>query len=217
MTTAAFIPTLDDLWCEARLWLAETAREFRGPVEIARTLARAARRAIGRRLRALEAFLMKLLLIEAADAPLDPPSIRRAAALAPGAPVCHAPEDPDDPETWRVRFCFRIPAAPRRGHAGAAGALPPRAPAVDATTVQGRAEASARKLARRFEALRRVAANPARAIAALARRLHALGAGACAVARRIALSPAAHGHRGLVVAHATVYAHDVCARFADTG
>jgi hypothetical protein len=77
------------------------------------------------------------------------------------------------------------------------------------------AQARARTLARRFEALRRILADPRRAAIALARRLAALGARACAIARRIALVAPRQGG-GMTFAGAIIFALDASARWSDT-
>jgi hypothetical protein len=77
-----------------------------------------------------------------------------------------------------------------------------------------RAAAHARRLARRFEALRRVLSDPRAAIAALARKLAALGAAAHAAARRIALWRPRAPHASIPHGHAMVAAHDACRRWA---
>jgi hypothetical protein len=94
---------------------------------------------------------------------------------------------------------FHTPWPRRRQGAPAATRHVPRAPAC--------AQTLALKLARRFEALRRVIADPRRAIAALVRKLAALGAGARAFARVIALASPRQGG-GPIFADATVRAHD---------
>jgi hypothetical protein len=200
MTNTSPVPTIADLWRRLRAWLAIALR--RGPAAVARLVTRKAQDAVARRLRLIESLLLKLLLIEAATTRRPIPE--RCAAASPGlSPARHSSsghaEIPTDPKTWRVRFRPRLrgltPAQqlPRRS-------APPRTrtPAI---------AARAHKLARRLEALRRVIANPRRAIAALARRLAALGAAAHALARAIALSrPRAVA--SIALAHAMIYAHD---------
>jgi hypothetical protein len=163
----------------------------------------------------------------------------QARAGAGGAAPVAAAEDPARPETWRVRFRLGIPPDPKpparpRDTGG------PRIrdlgrpllvrdiwreqsrrqlcarlhPEPDAEAAQARAAAKSRKLARRLEALRRVLANPRAAVAALARRLSALGCAAYAAARRIALAPPPRGKReGRILADAVVHAHDCCGVF----
>jgi hypothetical protein len=214
MTTlpSAAVPLPAQLWEWARALLAEALREFRGPAAIARTLAHEARAAIARRLALLEALLMKLLLIEVSRVRPEAPHAGKArSASAPAAlrpPRACQNEDPDEPRSWRVRFHLRAPRAPRA--LTRRGLIPRLRAAPDAA----RAAAKAKQLARRFEALRCVMADPRRAIAALARRLRALGGGARAYARRIALASSRHGG-GPIFAHATVCAHDASFHLPD--
>ncbi len=115
-------------------------------------------------------------------------------------------EDSHDPESWRVRFHLRMPRerAPHQPPRDAGGPRirdigPPllvrdiwrereRRALVDRLRRFNPANAPAKALAlaRRFEAIRRVIADPRRAIAALARKLLSLGKRARASARRIA-------------------------------
>jgi hypothetical protein len=200
-----------------RTWLADALHDFLSPIEVANTLARKARNAVRRRLALLESLLMKLLLIEASRVSVPPPCRRQKPAGKTPAAREFTPEDPTNPATWRVRFTPRIPPSPQqqrqraRQYAAAAGPRirdlgPPilvrdiwrdnarRAliarltPKLAAASAPARALAKARKLARRFEALRRAIASPAAAIAALARKLHALGAKARAAAHAIAVA-----------------------------
>ena len=114
-------------------------------------------------------------------------------------------EHPDHPQTWRVRFHVRIPSQSR----ATAQTRRTNTHAPEAS----RAAAHARRLARRFEALRRVLADPRAAIAALARKLAALGAAAHAAARRIALWRPRAPHASIPHGHAMVAAHDACRRW----
>jgi hypothetical protein len=220
MTHEALSPDpIADLWREARAWLAAALRDFRGPVAIARTLADDAREAIRRRLVMIETLLLKLLLIEAAAHPgWDGGLPARMAASARSAATENArSEDAIDPETWRVRFHLRIPPeARRRAHTGIRPARLARK--LGAAAARARVEAKARYLARRFEALRRVLADPRRTIIRLARKLTALGGAAYAAARRIALARAPRTSRlGPTLAHAMVHACDASFNFrADT-
>ncbi len=101
-----------DLWKIARAWLTETLNAFGGPQTIQRTFDRIAQRAIKRQLQALEALVMKLLLIEAAKLrPLAITSQRASAARrGQGRPAPSADLNP--PETWRVCFQLHIPPEP---------------------------------------------------------------------------------------------------------
>mgnify|MGYP001478427787 CR=1 FL=1 len=204
-----YSPTASDpiaaLWQAARALLAETLRAFGAPAAVAHAVSAAFKR----RLALLESLVMKLLLIEAASfhpvpgrgetaspGPMNTGARERStdsAARCLHATVSMGPglgaarqsgnrwtEDPADSRTWRVRFRPRLP---RHAAANIGRPAPPRRPPRPAHI---RALAHARRLARRFEALRRVVADPRRAAAALARKLHALGARAGAVALRMA-------------------------------
>jgi hypothetical protein len=212
MTTALHPDPIADLWRQARSWLADAVHDF-SPVEVAKALAHSARTAIRRRLALIEALLMKLLLIEAARHPgrtarLQARITASAGQCAPGGARSNpAPaEDPTDPSTWRVRFHLRVPQ--RRRAAPLQSRLVDRlCPKPGSEAV--RAQAKARKLARRFEALRRVIADPRRAITRLACKLAALGARAYEAARRIALAQAPRSkHEGKTFAAALIHAHD---------
>lgn len=238
-------PIADELWREARAWLADVMREVVSPVEIALTLARKARAAVKRRLVRLETLLAKLLLIEAVRHPSWSAGLRPACAPAGarsiGVAHTHAaaraksgadkgacvslrePEDPANPKTWRVRFCLRIPREQPRAAGGPRVSVlgPPllvrdiwrenkRRALIDRLRqpIPANAQAKAHALARRFEAIRRVLADPRRAIAALARKLQSLGKRARAFARRIAFAraPRAKPTRATFV-NALVHAH----------
>jgi hypothetical protein len=213
-TTSATLPDpIAELWRQARHWLADAMRDLRGPVGVACTFARDALSAIRSRLVLIEALLLKLLLIEAARVAAPAPSrhnteaAMRCAATAGSKPVLRQRENPADPSTWRVRFHLPVPR-PRK-HAGSTPA-----PALGADGAGPRDRAKARWLARRFEALRRVFADPRPVIFRLARRLASLGAGAYAAARRIALARVGRSRgEGPTFADALVRAHDHCAVF----
>ena len=200
MTTLLLLPDpIAVLWQGARAWLADTLRMFGGPA----TIARSACLAFKRRLALLESLVMKLLLIEAArqnelgDAPLE-----KRETAQPATPCQRrraSEEDPRRSETWRVRFRPRMPRHALHSASAQRPAPRPRHARPDS--------ARALRLARRFEALRRVLADPRSAIAALARKLRALGAGAYAAARAIAMSLPRQGG-GMVHAHALVHACD---------
>lgn len=244
--TAAHPDPLPALWRDMRTWLADALHDFLSPIEVANTLARKARNAVRRRLALLESLLMKLLLIEASRVSVPPPCRRQKPAGKTPAAREFTPEDPTNPATWRVRFTPRIPPSPQqqrqraRQYAAAAGPRirdlgPPllvrdiwrdnarRAliarlkPKADAAASHARAQAKALKLAHRWEALRRVLADPRRAIAALARKLAALREAAFDFARRLALAPAPRGKReGRIFSDAVVYAHDACYLIPDS-
>lgn len=220
MTTASLLPDLiTQLWREARAWLAEMLSDFISPAAVLRTVARGARVAFRRRLQMLESLVMKLLLVEASrvatpDKATMPGGIRRSPRRHPGntatqlAQACGYVEHPDHPITWRVRFHGRIPR--QRPRAATLTPRPRTAPAPEHI----RAAAHARRLARRFEALRRVIADPRPAIAALARKLRALGQAAYAVARRVALWRPRMDDVSLAHGQATVHAHEAAQRWA---
>jgi hypothetical protein len=195
-----------DLWKSARALLADAVGAFGGPQQIQRTLDRIARGVIRRQLKALEVLVMKLLLIEAAKlkerGSSDPhsPASPNQAGLKTRAPI-HA-ADPARPETWRVCFQLQIPPEPKDTGPRIRGFGPARlirAVVVDAKTFatrlaamragisnEERDSAAAARLARRFEALRRVFANPAPRARRLKHKLSALKQRAFAAARRIA-------------------------------
>src|SRR5688572_14910925 len=115
--TAAAHDPIAVLWCEARTWLAEAMRDLRGPEAVAHVIAGKIRAAIKRRIARLELLLTKLLLIEgvrgvsgvththAAPRAKSRDDIRACVSLR--APPHGEPEDPANPETWRVRFALR--------------------------------------------------------------------------------------------------------------
>jgi hypothetical protein len=198
-------------WQAACDWLAALLRAFGQPARIAR-LGQAACAALARELKALEALVLKLLLIEAAAHPLrDASATRRAACAAlagASTPAAHS-ENLADPETWRVRFSPRLPQIRPARRRGACTRRPRTSPPPPPHPMH---------LARRCEALRRVLADPMPAVARLARKLHALGARARATARRIALArPHLLPCPSMLFAHATVRAHDVAASFRGSG
>src|SRR5688572_10425005 len=170
MTKLLLLPDpIADLWRSARAGLAHMLREFGRPAAIA---AAVVGEAFKRRLNQLEALVARLLLIEAARLPGATPTRAACARASRSSRRALPAEDPARSETWRVRFNARTGGPP--SHRAA-----PPAPVAPATPAE-RAHAKSRALARRLEALRRVLANPHRAIAALARKLAALGAGAYA-------------------------------------
>lgn len=196
-----------DLWKSARALLADALSAFGGPQQIQRTLDRIARGVIRRQLKALEVLVMKLLLIEAAKlkerGSSDPhsPASPNQAGLKTRAPFT---ADPARPETWRVCFQLHIPPEPKDTGPRIRGFGPSRlirAVVVDANTfaklaclAAARASisneerdhaAAAARLARRFEALRRVFANPTPRARRLKHKLIALKQRAVAAARRI--------------------------------
>jgi hypothetical protein len=240
MTTACFLsdPISRLLWRDARAWLAAMLADFISPAHVARAFARRARAVFRQRLQMLESLVTKLLLIEAASLRLLPgrrkaasrePMSKSAAAeaarpalqllpsafMGPGFGAARrsksgCQEHPAHSATWRVRFHARIPR--RREGAAAAARRARLQPAPEAI----RARADARRLARRFEALRRVIADPRAAIIALARKLSALGAAAYAAARRIALWRPRSAAVSIAHGHATVAAHDASQHWRNT-
>jgi hypothetical protein len=242
MTNAALSPDpIADLWREAHAWLAAALRDFRGAAEIARTLVHEARAAIRRRLMLLESLVMKLLLIEAARLPPVPPASSSPgrsrsgfASAKPGrqANSCTAAEnqskaagwkpairleDPARPETWRVRFHLRNASDPQRKRAAIpfhARCMARLRAAAHQEAAVARDQAKAIRLARRFESLRRVLADPRRAIKRLALRLRGLGNAARAVARCIALAHPPRAQRlGAALASAIVHGYDASFSF----
>jgi hypothetical protein len=204
---------------------------------VAQAVAREAYAAARRRIAFLEAFVLKLLLIEAARIPHHHPFPGRGAAACPGpmntsarergaaqaAHRVHATEsmgrgpgaarqsgkgrveDRANPATWRVRFHARLaPLQPRPD--------PPTSARLHLRPDPNARQAKALALARRFEALRRIIADPRRAAAALARRLTRLGPRAEHFAHRIALASPRQGG-GPTFAEATVFAFDSTARW----
>jgi hypothetical protein len=199
---------ISDLWRIARAFLADALNAFGGPQTIRQTLDLIGRRAIKRQLQALETLAMKLLLIEAANLPAQTQRARIApSGKAPSSKrdAAHAADDPARPETWRVAFQLQIPpepkdtSAPRIRYLGPSGFI--RATVVSAktleklerlvaahlnTSAEDSLRAKAARLARRFEALRRVFANPLPRARRLKQELQALKRRAFAAANRIA-------------------------------
>jgi len=105
----------------------------------------------------------------------------------------------DQRDTANATFHLRLPTVTRKRRAHPLRPRTANAPRTDS-------------LLRRYEALRRVLANPAPTIARLALKLHALGARAYAIARRIALHrPRAEPRDPKLFAHACVRASDAIA------
>jgi len=197
------------LWQTARAWFADVLDSFGGPQKIQHTLDRIARRAIKRQLKALEALVMKLLLIEAAKLRPLAVTTQRASAARRGQGRAAQGADLNRPETWRVCFQLHIPPEPpepKNTGPRFRSLAPPRfirAVVVDAkalaktfahmaamrakSTTEAREHANAAKLARRFEALRRVFADPLPRARRLKQKLWALKRSAFAAAKRIAV------------------------------
>jgi len=169
---------ISELWRIARAFLADALDAFGGPQTICQTFDRIAHRAIKRQLKALEMVALKLLLIEAVNRTPLAIAPRRAKPIEQGrtAPAT----DPARPETWRVCFQLHIPPKPEDNSGPHIRSLGPsrfiRATILDAKALakklafmparvqrsdKARASLRAERLARRFEALRRVFANPA--------------------------------------------------------
>lgn len=191
-----------DLWQTARAWFADALNSFGGPLKIQQTLNLFARRTIKRQLQALETLAMKLLLIEAAKLPA--PKRRAHTAPSEQGRAAHI-ADPERPETWRVSFQLQIPPEPKDTSGPRIRYLGPsrfiRANVVSAktleklerlvaahlnTSAEDRIRAKATRLARRFEALRRMFANPIPCARRLKQKLLALKRRAFAAAKRIA-------------------------------
>jgi hypothetical protein len=116
--TAPDDPTFH-LWRIARAWLTDAVHAFGPPPEIARELARHVRRALTRRVKALEILLMKLLLVQAATlrvgAVTHTHAAHAASSFEQGSRACASPytNDDDQSEAWRARFILRVPPEPR--------------------------------------------------------------------------------------------------------
>ena len=190
MTQANHVPNdpIAQLWRIARAWIADAVHAFGAPAEVARTLSRFARAGLARRLRALETLVLKLLLVEAARLPPPRATYARTRAAAVHVARARPAPDPERPETWRVRF--QLPTGAHDDHA-ARPAPPARAIAPRAAS-SAHARAKAEKLARRLEALIRVAADPAPHARRLRRKLAALGQRAYDAAMRIAIRQPPH-------------------------
>lgn len=204
MTNFSAPTPISDLWRIARAFLADALNAVGGPQTIRQTLDRIAHRAIKRQLKALEMVALKLLLIEAVNRTPLAITPRRARPIEQGrtAPAT----DPARPETWRVCFQLHIPPKPQDNSGPHIRNLGPsrfiRATILDAKTLarklafmstrvqrsdEARARIRAERLARRFEALRRVFANPGPSARRLKRKLLALKREAFAAAKRIAM------------------------------
>lgn len=204
MTNFSAPTPITELWRIARAFLTDALNAFGGPQTIRQTLDRITHRAIKRQLKALEMLALKLLLIEAVNRTPLAITPRRTKPIEQGrtAPAT----DPARPETWRVCFQLHIPPKPEDNSGPRIRSLGPslfiRAAVIDAKTMakklafmaaarlkrsdEARARIRAERLARRFEALRRVFANPAPSARRLKRKLLALKRESFAAARRIA-------------------------------
>jgi hypothetical protein len=201
-------------WRTARAWCAQALAEFGGAAAIAAVIARQAYAACRRRLALVESFVTKLLLIEAAQLPSLARAVEtRSRTSGSRRQPPRASEDPANPASWRVRFHARL--APIHAAPARAAAAPHLRARLRVEFEPSVAQAKAHALARRFEALRRVIADPRRAILALARRLAALGVRAYAVAHRIALAAPRQGG-GMDFAHVSIFALDASVRWLDS-
>jgi hypothetical protein len=199
------------LWQGARAWFAELRSAYGATAQIA-ALASAACAALTRELRALESLVLKLLLIEALRfhpfrraAPSRVANIaeqsaaqaaRRLRKLVSTDPEPVTASEEREQEDAPPVFALRLPydRAPHR---------------LRATPARAASEPRPRDLARRFEALASVLADPAAAVARLVCRLRALGPRAARIARRIALHrPRAEPRHPMLFAHACVHCCD---------
>ena len=124
--------------------------------------------------------------------------------------------DPEKPRTWRASFAVRIPSVEKRRAPVNSG---PRIRSFDAPTPAPKQRARRRDpafaFALRFEAVRRVLDDPARAIVRLARRL----CRDAAAAFRLATTRKPRRHRGFAdeaIRAATEEAVNAAARLSDT-
>ncbi len=163
-------------------------------------LARAQRREIGAWLTHLESIVRKLLFAEASRLPLEPhPSgAQQSSRRAQTSPPPSRSFDASRPESWPARFSFAPPRDPR----AVPEARAPRIRAlwgetrahqvIEATTLQRTRRVAcpetARHLASRFEAIRRVLADPAPFARRLARIFHRLRRRFPEAAQRFAIS-----------------------------
>jgi hypothetical protein len=201
------------LWKLARVFIADAVAAFGQPGDIAALIARKARHAVRRRIKALETLVMKLLLIEASKLKIEPEPTRRRNAAQRVDSAIAAPPDLAKPETWRVRFALRIPAEARPWTPPASSG--PRIRSLNPPLLvrdiwrdrarqahlrqlasariarfipdEARERAHAVHLARRFEALRRVVADPVPRARLLLRKLDAMKKAAYEAIKRIAL------------------------------
>jgi hypothetical protein len=169
--------TADHLWARVRASFERALLVCGGPAAIAAitNLARRSRTNIVRWLAPLENMVRKLLLVEAAQ--LLGPRTSSSAARRRCACLCAGADDADEdvrgpdrnaPATWVARFALAPPCDPRAVaqalHIRSLAPDPPWTvftPAVENSTPHQGAELDpAFRLARRFEALRRVLADP---------------------------------------------------------
>jgi len=174
MTSIAAAPslTVEPLWARTRASFARAVAAIGAPVAIAALglLTRALRRAIVGRVARLEFLVRRLLLAEAtaigrSESTRAPAQKHTSAAQTP---TRAAPRiDYARPETWQARFAFAAPRDPRAIPDSQApsirdlwGPTPPPAPPPVRRRPAHNEEESTFRLARRFEAVRRVLENP---------------------------------------------------------
>jgi hypothetical protein len=215
------------LWLIARemLTLATLALGAPGLIAAIERLTAKSRRDILDWLAPLELLVRKLLLLEAAKLPrLAEPrrtprrlTLRLALSLMRKRKTKKHIEDPNRPATWRVSFALPLPRErrytppPHKARISVLGrpvlvseihaeqAKQARANAVAACRAE-RAKNAARRLAQRFEAVRRVIADPAPHAARLARKLHRVGKDIVRVAQTLARAPSPRRNRGFAEA-----------------
>jgi|GEM_PF-1008701 len=216
--TAIAAPSLiaEPLWTRTRASFARAIAAVGAPVVIAaiQLLTRKLRHVIIERLCPLENIVRKLLLAEAAElrraalaqagrSPgvsvvelLQPPPAS-AQSAASSARAASRP-DLSHPETWRVRFSFAAPRDRRRVPDSCAPRMrslwgpspPPPAPEPESRPRHRNNEDSPFRLARRFEALRRVLDNPLPHAERLARVLARAVRRFPEIVRRFVMAPA---------------------------
>jgi hypothetical protein len=204
------------LWTRARASFVRAVDAIGAPAAIAAidALTHTLRRTIAGCVLRLEHVVRKLLLAEAAalksspawtasppariGAALERRSAALRAACAAGAARSNASKlDPSRPETWPARFSFALPRDPlavpeaRAPHVRALwGATPTPPPSPARPKPRSEEDTSALRLARRFEALRRVLENPIPHAERLARVLTRVVRRFPEIARRFFAAPA---------------------------
>jgi hypothetical protein len=166
------VPDLIQLWARVRAMFARAADELGGPATIAalaapmRPLNRGLRRSIVRWLVRLEHIVRKLLFAEAARLPpaadAGVGAIALSAHCSGRAAAAQPPIDLRDPESWQVRFSLAIARdSGVQPETWAPRGLSDDCPARASTPRPALKHEAAFRLARRFEALRRVLTHPA--------------------------------------------------------
>ncbi|MEJ0059653.1 MAG: hypothetical protein WDM79_08840 [Terricaulis sp.] len=247
MSLAAAHPNSDSLWRIAEDMLALMTLALGGPGLIAaiERLTRSTKRDILDWLAPLELLVRRLLLVEAAKLPrpAEPRAMPRALALRlvkswqTRRKPRLMPIEPNRPSTWRVSFRIALPPDPSERkrtddapHIHVLGrpsmvrdiwrdqAAEARKAAL-AKRSATRANTTLKRLAQRFEAVRRVIADPAPHALRLARVLARKARAAFAAARRLADAPAPRRHRGFANAAlvgAKLQARASCEVFRDS-